>query len=490
MDDPQLADASKLLVRADNPARSGIPGMDHARCAALHNYLINYAWITEGRRPACLDGNNKTFFTTYGAAAEALRSRLDPSLAAFLDAALLPPDGSDDLDPAPLFYWVSGFCEPSDLFAKEVADLYDEPDDSLVCLYYPNIGQGGKVGGGLLYHQGRHCAAVLMNMDEYDYVLPIEAHRELWHPLETVLSNWIELIHLGKIQITASRRDERGLYGGEKIGPWEWRPYGDDQVAACIDAWNRLCEAIERRISSSSSSSNMTDATSPASLLDSEVLDAALVPDHCFVRSFMTRARRPLFQNIAPGLVLPPSEAAEFAAVQPFTRLPRAYHTIPPVCIFPATSDEPEVVMTVSSNPFGNEFRATSADSPVPYRVRAGVYSESVERNSCYDYAEEGFWLLLPFSFDNDWDAVDGARKSDGSLIDRNQLADLFQHGYKPFGGDYYRPQRLERLFNCWRKLVDQGIWSVGPQGVQGTIDIFREAGTARWKDYLIPPTW
>lgn len=157
---------------------------------------------------------------------------------------------------------------------------------------------------------------------------------------------------------------------------------------------------------------------------------------------------------------------------------------------FPAAGGEREVVLTASSNPFGNDFRARCADSLVPSRVGAGVYSESVERNGCHDNAEEGFRLLLPYGFENDWDASEGARKSDGSFIDRGKVADLFQHGYKPFGGDYYRPQRLERLLDCWRRLVDQGIWSVGPQGVQGTLDTFKEAGTARCRDYLIPPTW
>lgn len=492
MDDSQFADVSNLLVTADNPARNDLSGMDHDRCVALHNHLVRYAWIAEGRPPAGLNGNIKTFFTTHGAAAEALRERLDPSLAAFLAAALLPPDGPDGLEPAPFFFWAAGLTEPDDLFAQDAADLFDEPVDSLICLYYPNIGQGGESGGGLLYHQGYHRAAVLMHMDDYDYVLPVEAHRELWHPLERVLSNWIDLVRLGKVQVTASSRDVPGLFGSDKIGPWEWQPYSETQVAACVDAWDRLCEAIETRIppTSNNSTSITTDAIDPESLLAPTVLDAASVPNPCFARAFLTRARRPHFRYIAPGLILPPADAAEFVAAQPFTGLPHSHSAIPPVCLFPAAGGEREVVLTASSTPFGNDFRARCADSLVPSRVSAGVYSESVERNGCHDNAEEGFRLLLPYGFENDWGTSEGARKSDGSFIDRGKVADLFQHGYKPFGGDYYRPQRLERLLDCWRKLIDQGIWSVGPQGVQGTIDTFKEAGTARWRDYFIPPTW
>lgn len=114
-----------------------------------------------------------------------------------------------------------------------------------------------------------------------------------------------------------------------------------------------------------------------------------------------------------------------------------------------------------------------------------------MDRDWYVDTAEEGFRLLLPFTFNDRRDkSCEGARKSDGDHIDRESVADLFQHGFKPFGGGYYRPQRLERLLDHWRTLVEKGIWSVGPEGVQGTIDNFRDADSARWRDYIIPPTW
>ncbi|KAI4865534.1 hypothetical protein F4820DRAFT_291354 [Hypoxylon rubiginosum] len=493
MDVSQLPDVNGLLVTADNPARADLIGMDHARCAALHNYLVHYAWVSEGRSPASLHGSNNTFFTTHGAIAEALRPRLHPSLAAFLAAAILPPADDPEAEPAPFFFWVSELSNPDDLFANETADLFDQPADSLVCLYFPNIGQGGESGGGLLYHQAYHRAAVFMHMDDLDYALPAEAHPSLWHPLETVLSNWIDLVRLGKI--AASPRDEPALFAGEKIGPWEWRPYGEAQVSACVSAWERLCDAIEARVSPllPTGATTANAAIEPEPLLAPSVLDAASVPSPCFARAFLTRAHRPRFRCVAPGLFLPPADASEFAALQPFARLPHDPQVVPPVCLFPtARGGELEADLAGSASPFCSDFRATSADSPVPSRVPAGVYSESVDRR-VLDSAEEGFRLLLPYGLEGgDWggDAGAGARKSDGSFVGRGSVAELFQHGYKPFGGDYYRPQRLERLFNHWCKLVDEGIWPVGSQGVEGTIDTFRQADTAHWRDYVISPTW
>ncbi|KAI1105615.1 hypothetical protein F4804DRAFT_125090 [Jackrogersella minutella] len=485
MDASQLPNVNHLLVTADNPARADLLGMDFARCAALHNYLVHYAWVSEGRAPADLHGNN-TFFTTHGAAAEALRPRLHPSLVAFLDTAILPP--ADGPEPAPFFFWANGLSEPDHLFANEAADLFDEPADSLVCLYFPNIGQGGEFGGGLFYHQGHHRAAVFMHMDDYDYALSIEAHSLLWYPLETVLSNWIELVHLGKI--TASPRDTPALFGSEKIGPWEWRPYSEAQVAACVCAWDRLCDVIEARVLPLLPTSAPTNVAEPEPLLAPSALDAASVPNPSFACAFLSGARRPRFCCIAPGLLLPPTDAMEFATLQSFTRLPRDPQATPPVCLFPAAEGGLEADLARSSNPFCNNFRATSPSSPVPSRVPAGVYSESVERDA-FDNAEEGFRLLLPYGLEGDvGDASRGAQKSDGSFVGTGTVDELFQHGYKPFGGDYYRPQRLERLLDHWRKLVDKGIWSVGPRGVEGTMDTFRQADTAHRRDYTISPTW
>lgn len=473
MDPSQLPDVSKWLVTADNPARNDISGMDHERCAALHNYLLHYAWLAEDLPAASLSNNTNTFFTVHGTAAELIRTRLNVSLATFLDTAKLPPG---DVDWFPFFFWAGGLSDPASLIDEGLTDLFDQPEDSLVCLYFPNVGQGGESGGGVLYHQRHHRAAVFMHMDDVDFALPVEAHSELWHPLETVLSNWIGLIHLGKV--AASPRDEPSLYDSEKIGPWEWRPYSEAQVTSCISAWNRLCEAIEARMPS-----QPPPAADPEPLLTPAALDGASVPQGCFSRSFLTAARRPLFNFIAPGLLLPPADTSAFAAVQPCSKLSRGCHTIPSVCIFPAAGGE-EVDITGLSFLF-----STGICDSVPSRVLAGVYTEPVDRSN-YDYAEEGFRMLLPYGFRGDWGDEPCARKSDGSAIERNKGTELFQHGYKPFGGDYYRAQRLERLFECWMKLVDKGIWSVGPQGVQGTIDTFKQADTERWKDYLIPPTW
>ncbi|KAJ5554638.1 hypothetical protein N7513_004597 [Penicillium frequentans] len=493
MDVSQLPDITGLLVRPDNPPRDDVEGMDYARCAALHNYLVQYAWLAEGRPLATLNGNSSNFFTVHGAEAEALRPRLDPSVVAFLDNAIIPPLEGFRETPLSIFAW--GLNWPKSLFAEVEADLEDQPVDSMLRLCYVAL-ETNDSNGGVIYHQHHHRVAIFMHTYDWDIGFPVKDHPDVWNPFETVLSHWIDLIHIGKV--VAAPHDEPALFEFEKIGPWEWRPYSEAQVTTCVDAWNRLCQAIETRISQlpnppSLISPHSGTADIPEPLAASSVLDAASVLDPCFTRSFLSRARRPSFQHIAPGLLLPPVDLSGFVASQAFTALPRSQYSVPPVCLFPAdTGDQRPIELTRFTSPWVlmEDFYSSSTDTHTPLRISAGLYTTAVDRK-WDDMVEDGFHLFLPFTVNAGYDRKVGARKSDGSLVDRDSFSGLFQHGFKPFGGDYYRPQRLERLLDCWRKLVEDGVWSVGPDGVEGTIDTFKDAETeSRWRDYYIPPTW
>jgi hypothetical protein len=218
-------------------------------------------------------------------------------------------------------------------------------------------------------------------------------------------------------------------------------------------------------------------------------LDAASVPKECFTRSFLTRVKTPRFKAIAPGLEVP-HDAAAFAARQRFTDVPRDQetwgHNIPPVLIFAAkdTSSQVKFNKEIRWLFFGSEDEIPFSDQdPIP----AGLYSESVRR-AYYDSEESGFRLLLPFQMGSYNE--DGARMSDGSTINPGSFMELFQHGiFYPFGGER-RAQRLERLLDRWRELVESGVWTVGNDGVEGEIFQFKDADRGAWRDYCIAPDW
>ncbi|KAI0121597.1 hypothetical protein BJ170DRAFT_643460 [Xylariales sp. AK1849] len=339
----------------------------------------------------------------------------------------------------------------------------------------------GEHPSGLIYNQRRHRAAMSLGIERFDFTHPVEMHEELWHPLETVLSQWIEMLQLGKITATQDEAPNK------KYGPWIWQLYSTAQVDNAVASFSRLVATIEERIPAES----LGPQTSGNLLIDAD-LDTALVPEHCFARQFLTRLPIPRFNTIAPGLVIP-HNAAAFAASQKFTSMDSASEdgtVIPPVLLF-ATADGATVSFDsasryISLNPFCEVFKngVPNSDHSTP----AGLYSESVERFSV-DHTEEGFRLVLPFPLRERGQGI-GATKSNGTLVEEGSIAELFQHGHKPFGGEWWRAQRLERLFDRWADLVNDRIWTIGPNGVEGTIDTFREAAQGRPADYTILLSW
>ncbi|KAL0934080.1 uncharacterized protein CTRU02_210879 [Colletotrichum truncatum] len=118
---------------------------------------------------------------------------------------------------------------------------------------------------------------------------------------------------------------------------------------------------------------------------------------------------------------------------------------------------------------------------PFPSHVPSGVYSECVVRPEP-EKTKEVFRLPLPVN-------LYGRVFSSEEEMKNTAVDELFQHGSKPSGVNPNRSQRLERLLHHWATLVDRGFWSVGPHGVAGSIEVFKDA-TLNWADYMIPLSW
>lgn len=461
-----------VLVTAENPARQD-GTLDHRRCAALHNMLVEYAWVAEGK--ALEELERRSFFQRFGDEANEVIDRFDPALRAFLESIIV----TEGLPP--FYYWVEGITSPSEMFS--VHDMFEECEEDhgrFLTLYTTNVNIAPHPLG-LVYDQKLHRATMMLGLMDSEFAQPVEEHDELWHPLETVLSNWLHMVEIKKI--TASQ-DEAA---SPKHGPWTWQPYSEAQVDSTVAAFGRLVATVEERIPVEHRLQFSEDQ-----LLSDEQLDAASVPSSCFIRSFLTRVRRPRFKMIAPGLEIPHDPAA-FASNQKFTVMDAHSEygiIIPPVLLFASaerrTVDMDSPNQYTSYNPFCEPFRRGVPRGD--HSVIAGLYSESLER-CAPDVAEEGFRLLLPFRFythgRDRW-----PKKSDGGPVNNGSVADLFQHGFKPFGGEWWRAQRLEVLFDHWNCLVRTGVWTVGHDGVQGSIDVFRDAGTHLADKYCIKPSW
>lgn len=279
----QLLDIDDALVSDSNPARTDW-SLDYERCARLHNYLVAYGWMAHHRREAhdlheLL--SRPSFFERDRN--DAPLDRLDPALISFLESIVLPDEG--------FFYWVNDVAMmPADeYFFIEENDLVDKERFVIVYGTWPELGSHTM---GLVYDQQRHRAAIPLTQENIDRVSPVDEHLDMWFPLETILTNWIHMIRIGKV--TAGPPEEWAPAAGLQLGPWRWQPYGPSQVDSTVAAMDRLSAAIEARMPPGLP---LPVARDTPLFTDAE-LDTASVPENCFIRSVLTRVKTPRFKTI------------------------------------------------------------------------------------------------------------------------------------------------------------------------------------------------
>lgn len=311
--------------------------------------------------------------------------------------------------------------------------------------------------------------------------------RQQWHPLEVVLSAWLDMVDAGKVQAVEPQVE----VPNEKFDPWIILGYSESLLKDAIESWDALLSAIESRRGPAAPSEVADEPLLPVAVLDAAAISSG------FARAFLTQARRPSFQLIAPGLSLP--TASSFAR-QPFSSV----EPDPPN----EDPDDPTVQFPILLFPSPETFRSppgsdtiTGSDLPFAWpwcQVEAyntGLYLTDSDRASLS--FDDGVRLVTPFGL-----GVHGyARTADGARFGENKEArgpvgapglsfhSLFQPGYSPFIESH--EARLAQVLRAWTRLVEHGVWEVGPDGVLGGIDKWREADTAaRWLDYVIPLSW
>lgn len=483
-----LLDIADVLVTPSNPARDD-GNFDWERCAKLHNYLVAVGWLAATGKSKedlgeLMQPEKHNWFQVHHRAnmwCNAYRdyTTMDRQLVDFLEAVIVPFGEGHPF----FFHWASSLPTPAEIhdhYLIQHFDDYTADNKSAISVLYTMTLDMSREGVGIVYNRNIRKVAFVPTIFHSDLVTPASEHPERWFTLEYLLSQWIKLYLHGKITIGPPKSERHRI-----PDVWRIQGYSQFQVTNTITAFERLVRAIESRMPPGSDPP--PSQTTKRFLLTDDELDDAGAPTMCFVRSFLTGAPVPKFKFIAPGLLVP-HDAKRFIAQQRFTRL--AYvqkagyerEIVPPLLIFAdkdgRTVDFSGEYKDYSVNPFPKEMHLPAHDKSTP----AGLYSESVALDAS-DMAEEGFRLLTPFRFASNYT---GARLSDGSPLPVGSVSDLFQHGDFPLGG-MARAQRMEKLFSWWQRLIEDGIWTVGKDGVEGSMDTFREADYGRWKDYMIP---
>jgi hypothetical protein len=334
--------------------------------------------------------------------------------------------------------------------------------------------------------------------------------RQKWYPLDVVLSAWLDMIKLGKVQaVPEGYHSPNGKYD-----PWIMVPYSQQQLEATVQSFNSLVDAIESRMPAQSVSSRLpdlpqtllTEVQSAPPLLSPQVLDAVCIPPG-FAYSFLSKARLPSFRHIAPGLSLPTRAtliSQPLAAVHPEPESweeqdPLNPMRLPPILLF-SSSKNYETWADSRGNPIDDRFvhRPFSWPYSEVGSYPAGLYLTPVNRHYDVEF-EDAVTFVLPFPIGGFGyiRTADGARFGenretkglDGQVLGKDTFADLFQIGYNPFGEMH--SVQLYKVLDVWRQLVESGEWKIDKDGVHGTMDVWRQADRGnKWKKYVVPVGW
>lgn len=316
-----------------------------------------------------------------------------------------------------------------------------------------------------------------MSMSIHDGDGLCEAGRVRWHPLEDILEAWLDMIRIGKVKIVGPNTEFR---------PWELVSYTEHQVNEAVEVFNKLVSAIEARIPPNKST-NLEIGT----LFDKGALDAAHIPTG-FPYDFLTRARRPNFRFIAPGLMLPTLDSIAdqpfFGVLETVPQNHRDWFHAPPIQLFrsskPYTRPSPHPNI-YPDDIFGYPFNLST--------YPAGLYFHQADFGN--NQHGDAVSLVLPYAIGgNGW-----ARKADGTAFGENahdesensedRHDELYQTGRQPFIKRH--PVRLVQVLKSWIGMVERGDWKVGAEGISSGINEWKKADTrGGWEKYCIPPEW
>ncbi|KAI8937174.1 hypothetical protein NX059_006386 [Plenodomus lindquistii] len=457
-----------------------LEGLDHERCAALHNYIVDLGWVQRGLALDTLD--KRTWWECYGgdAVLASISDRLDATVVSFLKAAwhgfAMEPVAKNHF----VHRYLARLCCPERLWENSnyAEDESDWNKRRFVTLYEPIRVANDSHPVGLILDQYEYTAMQHMTIRDSDITMN---QRQLWLPLEMILDGLIGMIDQGKVLAVGDDYDGKQ----DRAEPWIMPSYTERDLQDTLQAFKQLVDAIHARMPSQPQNTGQD-------LLDLVTGGhAESLPSHTFAHRFLTQCSKPGFTYIAPGLSM--------AQHQPFA--PASGEAEPdelyPLLLFSSTDPAHQDIRRA---PWGEDMRI----SPFPREFHhvssypAGLYLTETDPYGTHPF-EDGSKLILPFTLGSNA----FARTSDGALIGEflqqegddeasdvePESAKLYQLGFNHFIASH--DVQLRYVLQKWVEMVEDGKWQVDKDSVVGGVEKWREADTeARWSDYQLLMSW
>lgn len=299
----------------------------------------------------------------------------------------------------------------------------------------------------------------------------------LWQPLESLLTVYIDLIERGKIvalhksvRPAYPRWRENILQGGNLMAttmeqreelpqdpsvpkrlentrnPWAIVAYTEEDLDLALHRWENLIQAIEDRIPGARSEVPHSTGIFPV-----EVLRTAGLEEERFAYKFFTRAWKPCFKYIAPGLRLP-TEAEFLASRHSFEDIREDLGTTP-ISILRGDHG-----MT-ASNPWVCEQQ--------PSRIPWGLYLDKTQVVALCPF-EDGCQLVLPYKI------AGPVRRKRWNGEWENSNTSLLQISQNPFIIEHR--SQLALFLGYFAKAVVDDLWTINKEGVANNVDWYKMA--------------
>lgn len=403
---------------------------DPAKCAQLHNQILTI--VAAGPRGA--SNRLVNFFAAYEdvEAADPSRQYLSEPLVKFLsqiDVAVADGDNfSDTLSFTP------HLAQPhlASFWSYSEWDLEDQYPHAI--LLYPEAGGDGE--GGVFFDMSTNLAVMIIVSAEFP-------HKDQWQPLEIILQRYLDLFESGKYHVSDYDSNATGCSA---------EPWVEQDVLATLEQYHALLDAIAARIAGA--------MVEDKPLVSTDTLTRWNVKG--FAYEFLSRAKSPSFTFIAPGITVWNASAFNTLRVED---IGSARDKV-------ATEQEFETVLI-----FPSDTQVYEGDemlrfiSPVLFHNLAGVYLWGPDTDEMrfilpYPIGQNGF----VFFGSSPRDDLDWKWRVRGNDV-------LYQHGRCPFFRDHFT--RLVTLLHSWTIAVEWGDFLVGPNGVEGGMDLYKQADTA-----------
>lgn len=478
---------SEHRVTASNPPLTS--HFDSERCAALHNLIIERGW--KDSRHAPNDLRPKTWWDEYGHTLDSAAEKFHPSVMEFLKSAW----SSWNAQGAQFFFSIHGIPGPEYMWEECLNMENDDDDDedeegtgefNCAANRYITLYARSDTGGhplGIVFDQKKFKAVMMMSLWDTDIAMN---GRIEWLPLELILNGWISMIDRGKIGAMPKDLIEKASDQQPVQGQWYVNFFAPADREDTLDAWHGLLDAIEARMGLAPATEEERRHTLLSDKAFAELLMLSL-----FRAEFLNKARVPRFRFLAPGLrVLSPATLIERIT----TPLPGFEGHEAPLLLCNVPS-HPTLYLPQNipgNDPSDSEFLFGGSKDTV---FAPGLYFSCTEWLADNVFGDS-FRLVLPYRIGS----AGYARKSDGLLmgelardkeeaVPRVRHAELYQLGYNSIFNDH--DAQLFRLLENWKERVERGDWKVGAEGVEGGIEMFKDADTEEfWPLYQLPSPW